>query len=118
MEFRILGPLEVSGSEGPLPLGGAKQRALLALGRVALAHELDPSPLNLVVDHDELRSLWDFFAVARLPKFAVLRELKKRSVHSHAVRGQVSRDGRAAICKRRLSRWDDDALLFTLLFEF
>src|SRR5262249_70160 len=34
---------------------------LLALGRVALAHELDPSPLNLVVDHDELRSLWDFF---------------------------------------------------------
>jgi DNA-binding SARP family transcriptional activator len=31
MEFRILGPLEVSGSDGPLPLGGAKQRALLAL---------------------------------------------------------------------------------------
>src|SRR5512132_2020657 len=31
MEFRILGPLEVSGESGPLPLGGAKQRALLAL---------------------------------------------------------------------------------------
>src|SRR5262249_4972193 len=31
MEFRVLGPLEVSGGAGPLPLGGAKQRALLAL---------------------------------------------------------------------------------------
>ena len=31
MEYRVLGPLEALGSEGPLPLGGAKQRALLAL---------------------------------------------------------------------------------------
>src|SRR4051812_39380782 len=31
MEYRVLGPLEVIGDEGPLPLGGAKQRALLAL---------------------------------------------------------------------------------------
>src|SRR6266545_1418541 len=31
MEFRILGPLEVCGEAGPLPLGGAKQRALLAI---------------------------------------------------------------------------------------
>src|SRR5262245_33130184 len=31
MEYRVLGPLEVLGQEGPLPLGGAKQRALLAL---------------------------------------------------------------------------------------
>src|SRR5262249_51136984 len=91
---------------------------LLAPGRVALSHQLDPSPLTLVVDHDELRSLWDFFAVARLPKFAGLGKLEKRSVHSRAVRSKVSRHGRAAICKRRLSRWDDDALLFTLLFEF
>ena len=31
-EFRILGPLEVAGDDGVLlPLGGAKQRALLAL---------------------------------------------------------------------------------------
>lgn len=30
-EFRILGPLEVSGDQGPLTLGGSKQRALLAL---------------------------------------------------------------------------------------
>ena len=28
---RILGPLEVRASDGPVPLGGAKQRALLAL---------------------------------------------------------------------------------------
>src|SRR4051812_22798834 len=31
MEFRILGPLEVLGEDGPLPLEGAKQRAVLAL---------------------------------------------------------------------------------------
>jgi YVTN family beta-propeller protein len=31
MEFRILGPLEVEEAGRPLPLGGAKQRALLAL---------------------------------------------------------------------------------------
>src|SRR5262245_32812097 len=31
MEYRILGPLEVVGDDGPLPLGGAKQRSLLAL---------------------------------------------------------------------------------------
>jgi DNA-binding SARP family transcriptional activator len=31
VEFRVLGPLEVRGDDGPLALGGAKQRALLAL---------------------------------------------------------------------------------------
>src|ERR671937_2167480 len=30
-EFRLLGPLEVRGEQGPLQLGGPKQRALLAL---------------------------------------------------------------------------------------
>src|SRR5437764_952950 len=31
MEFRILGPLEAAAADGPVPLGGAKQRALLAV---------------------------------------------------------------------------------------
>jgi DNA-binding SARP family transcriptional activator len=31
LEFRILGPLEVVGDDGPLPLGGPKQRATLAI---------------------------------------------------------------------------------------
>ena len=31
MEFRILGPLEVVDGDCPLPLGGERQRALLAL---------------------------------------------------------------------------------------
>src|SRR5262249_23920389 len=92
--------------------------SLFSFGRVSLAHELDPPALDLVVDDDELRSLRNFFVVARLPKFAVFGKLEKRSAHSHAVRGQVGRDGRATICKRRLPCWDDDALLFTLLFEF
>jgi DNA-binding SARP family transcriptional activator len=31
MDYRILGPLEVRSPDGPVPLGGAKQRALLAV---------------------------------------------------------------------------------------
>ena len=31
MDFRVLGPLEVGGDEGPLELGGVKQRSLLAM---------------------------------------------------------------------------------------
>src|SRR3954454_1362400 len=31
IEYRVLGPLEVREGDRPLPLGGAKQRALLAL---------------------------------------------------------------------------------------
>ena len=31
MDYRILGPLEVLAPDGPVPLGGAKQRALLAM---------------------------------------------------------------------------------------
>lgn len=31
MDFRVLGPLEVAGDDGALPLGGAKQRSVLAL---------------------------------------------------------------------------------------
>src|SRR5436305_2348671 len=31
MDYRVLGPLEARDGEGPLPLGGPKQRALLAL---------------------------------------------------------------------------------------
>jgi hypothetical protein len=31
LEYRLLGPLEVRAGDGPLPLGGVKQRALLAL---------------------------------------------------------------------------------------
>src|SRR5262249_27754969 len=31
LEYRLLGPLEVRAGDGPLPLGGRKQRALLAL---------------------------------------------------------------------------------------
>src|SRR6478672_3526654 len=45
MQFRILGPLEVEGDAGPLALGGAKQRAVLA---VLLLHA------NRVVSRDRL----------------------------------------------------------------
>ena len=50
MEFRVLGPLEVIGNDGPLELGGVKQRSLLA---VLLLHA------NQVVSRDGLvDSLW------------------------------------------------------------
>jgi len=51
MEFRILGPLEVYSDGQPVDLGGAKQRALLA---VLLLHA------NQVVSQDSLiESLWE-----------------------------------------------------------
>jgi DNA-binding SARP family transcriptional activator len=49
MDFRVLGPLEVRAGDGPLPLGGERQRAVLALlllsanrvvGRERLIHDL------------------------------------------------------------------------------
>ncbi len=50
LEFRILGPLEVRAGGAPLPLGGTKQRALLAL---LLLHA------NEVVSRDRLLDeLW------------------------------------------------------------
>jgi DNA-binding SARP family transcriptional activator len=50
MEFRVLGPLEVAGDDGPLVLGGIKQRSLLA---VLLLHA------NQVVSTDSLiDALW------------------------------------------------------------
>jgi DNA-binding SARP family transcriptional activator len=42
MDFGILGPLEVSEEGRVLPLGGTKQRALLAL--LLLSHALSPTP--------------------------------------------------------------------------
>lgn len=45
MDFRILGPLEVAGDDGPLPLGGVRQRSVLA---VLLLHA------NEIVTADQL----------------------------------------------------------------
>ena len=58
MDFRILGPLEAVGESGTLPLGAAKQRAVLA---VLLLHA------NRVVSRDRLvDAVWD----ADLPETA------------------------------------------------
>ena len=50
-EFRILGPLEVVGPQGPLPLSGPKQRALLGL---LLIHAGEVLSTDQIVD-----VLWD-----------------------------------------------------------
>ena len=47
MEFRILGPLEVTGPEGDVALGGRKQRALLAL---LLLHAGEAVPSGRLID--------------------------------------------------------------------
>ncbi|MFD5462214.1 BTAD domain-containing putative transcriptional regulator [Kitasatospora sp. NPDC127059] len=51
MEFQVLGPVSVSGSEGPLPLGPAKRRSLLAMLLLRA---------NVAVSVDTLtEALWD-----------------------------------------------------------
>src|SRR4051794_35681744 len=76
MEFRILGPLEVCAANGPLPLGGPKQRALLA---ILLAHA------NEVVSSDGLiEELWGGQPPETAPKtlqmhVSGLRKLLERS---------------------------------------
>jgi DNA-binding SARP family transcriptional activator/basic membrane lipoprotein Med (substrate-binding protein (PBP1-ABC) superfamily) len=47
MEFRLLGPLEVAENDDPVPLGGARVRALLAL---LLLHRNETIPLERIVD--------------------------------------------------------------------
>jgi DNA-binding SARP family transcriptional activator len=60
MEFRLLGPLEVVGNNGPLPLRGAKQRALLAL---LLLHANETLPRDRLIDE-----LWGESPPATAPK--------------------------------------------------
>ena len=47
MDFRILGPLEVCAEQRALPLGGAKQRALLAL---LVLHRNEVVSVDRVID--------------------------------------------------------------------
>lgn len=47
MDFRLLGPLEVSESERPLPLGGVKQRSVLA---ILLMHADELVTKDLLID--------------------------------------------------------------------
>src|SRR3982751_5893895 len=47
MDYRILGPLEVLAPDGPVPLGGAKQRALLA---VLLLHANEGGSTDRLID--------------------------------------------------------------------
>src|SRR5690242_19965351 len=77
MDFRLLGPLEVEEAGRPLPLGSAKQRALLAL-LVLYANE--------VVSRDRLADeLWDggpqeTAPTARQAHVSQLRKLLGRDV--------------------------------------
>jgi DNA-binding SARP family transcriptional activator len=88
MRFAVLGPLEVSQSDGPLPLGGRKQRTLLAMLLLNANH---------VVSRDRLSdALWP----ERLPPSASesldtyvyrLRRLLGRDRLSRAAGGYILR---------------------------
>ena len=118
VEFRILGPLEVSGDDGPLPLGGQKQRAVLALlllnaGRVvstdrlidALWGESPPrtaatSLQNFVVALRKLLGAGDArHAAARLRARRRARADRPRALRAPARRGAAS--GRPRSVPRR-----------------
>jgi serine/threonine protein kinase/ABC-type glycerol-3-phosphate transport system substrate-binding protein len=47
MRFKVLGPLQVTGAEGPIPLGGPKQRAVLAH---LLVHANELLPAEALID--------------------------------------------------------------------
>ena len=47
MDFRLLGPLAVAENDLPVPLGGSRARALLA---VLLVHRNNVVPLDRIVD--------------------------------------------------------------------
>jgi DNA-binding SARP family transcriptional activator len=70
VEYRILGPLEVVAADDPLPLGGPKQRSLLAL---LLLHA------NEVVSTDELIDrLWGARPPATAPKIVQVQVWRLR----------------------------------------
>src|SRR5262245_36956349 len=48
VQFRVLGPLEVDAGDGPIPLGGPKQRAVLA-SLLVRANEVVPAD-TLIAD--------------------------------------------------------------------
>src|SRR5215212_7771900 len=90
MEYRVLGPLEALGSAGPLPLGGAKQRALLALLLLNANH---------VVSRERLiDELWGEdppeTAVTRVPGYVI--EVEPENVDLIRFERLV-KDGRAAL---------------------
>ena len=90
MDFRVLGPLEASAGDGPLPLGGERQRAVLAVlllsanrvvGRERLIHDLwgDEPPETAVATLQayvsRLRKLLpDGVLVTRPPGYLVVAE--------------------------------------------
>ena len=98
LEFRLLGPLEVVGDDGPIRLGGPRQRATLAIllldaNRVVpverLADELyaGAPPVSAVTQVQrqvsELRRRSALDAIETRPPGYVLR-LRARSSTSHA----------------------------------
>jgi len=129
--FRILGPLEVSGESGPLPLGGGqKQRAVLALlvlnaGRVVSTDRLidavwgeSPTPTaptslqNVVVALRRLLGAENL--VTRPPGYVLdvdpdqVDAIRFERLRAEAL--ELAGDERAGALRRALALWRGDAL--------
>jgi predicted ATPase/DNA-binding SARP family transcriptional activator len=134
IEYRVLGPLEVVGDDGPLPLGGAKQRALLALlllganrvvSRERLIDELrgDEPPATAVtslqVYVSRLRKLLPSGAlVTRPPGYLLeiepddldLRRFERLLAQGHEVLAEDDAERAAIVLHQALELWRGPAL--------
>jgi DNA-binding SARP family transcriptional activator len=105
MEFRILGPLEVWGEGGEVPLGGPKPRALLAL---LLLHLNEVVPADRLIDE-----LWgegspEHAATALRVNVARLRKALPRDVVATRSPGYVLRVEPDALDLHRFERMADE----------
>jgi DNA-binding SARP family transcriptional activator len=135
-EFRILGPLEVIGEDGPVGLGGTKQRSLVAL---LLLHAGETLSTDRIVDElwsgspprTATTSLWNLITQVRklLPQDVIVtrpggyslqlgeHELDLRIFERLvAEAGRVEGAARAGLLRRALELWRGPALA-DLTFE-
>ena len=130
LEFRLLGPLEVVGDDGPLPLGGLRQRAILAAlllraGQVVPTERLvhDVWGEERAADGDDVAPERDRGAAqaarperARDPSPGYVLRVERGQVDSARFEQLLARraDGqpeeRAAMLRRRSALWRGPAL--------
>ena len=130
-EFRILGPLEVRGEQGPIALGGPRQRALLAAlllraGRVVPTEQLvdelygaEPPPTATASLQNAVvalrKALGPDVLVTRTPGYVLAVSRATRSTRGASsscspTRGRASPEERRALLVRALDLWRGPAL--------
>jgi DNA-binding SARP family transcriptional activator/pimeloyl-ACP methyl ester carboxylesterase len=134
MEFRVLGPLEAVADEKPVPLGGTKQRALLArllldLGRTVAADRLVAdlwgetppetarkmiqvyvSRLRKLLPEGALRTRPPGYQLAVLPEALDLDRFERLRAAGRAALGQGRHEDAARLLGEALALWRGPAL--------